>query len=65
MYFLVTTREFLNKLDKRISQKKVNKRKALQILAGKKLNLKWRLKKLSREIVLVEIVQRKIMRKRF
>jgi len=62
---LVTTREFLNKLDKRISQKKVNKRKALQILAGKKLNLKWRLKKLSREIVLVEIVQRKIMRKRF
>ncbi|KKL78394.1 hypothetical protein LCGC14_2025260 [marine sediment metagenome] len=62
---MVTTREFLNKLDKRISQKKVNKRKALQILAGKKLNLKWRLKKLSREIVLVEIVQRKIMRKRF
>ena len=62
---MVTTKQFLSSLSKRVDDTTINKSKILQRLMGKKLNLKWRLKKLSREIVLVEMMQRRIMRKRF
>ena len=62
---MVTTRQFLKKIDKRISDRKISKTKALQGLTGKKMNLKWCLKNLTREIALVERMQRKVLRKRF
>jgi len=62
---LVTTKQFLSSLSKRVDDKAINKNKTLQRLMGKKLNLKWRLKKVSREIALVEMMQRRMMRKRF
>ncbi len=62
---MVTTKQFLKKLDKRISDKNISKNKTLQRLAGKKMNLKWCLKTLTHEIALIERMQRKVMRKRF
>lgn len=62
---MVTTRQFLKQLNDRIDGKKINKTKTLKSLAGKKLNLKWCLKKLIDEIGLIERMQRKVMRKRF
>lgn len=64
---MVTTKQFLSRLDKRIrsKDKSLNKIRVLRRLAGKKLNLRWCLKKVMQEIVLVERMQRKLMRKRF
>ncbi len=62
---MVTTKQFLKRLDDRVKNRKISKTKALQRLVGKKMNLKWCLKTLTQEIGLIERMQRKVLRKRF
>lgn len=62
---MVTTRQFLKKLNKRVSEKNISKTKTLQRLAGKKMNLKLCLKRLAQEIAIIERMQRRVLRKRF